>query len=43
MKQHVINEHGITLNWYKEQKKTTPHSITDFMSRQILYKLNDLS
>jgi hypothetical protein len=22
MKQHVINEHGATLNWYKEQKKT---------------------
>jgi len=43
MKQHVINEHGTTLNQYKEQKKTiTPHSIIDFMSGQILYKLNDL-
>lgn len=42
MKQHVINEHDTTLNWYKEQKKTTPHSIIDFMSSQILYKFNDL-
>ncbi len=42
MKQYVINEHDTTLNWYKEQKKTTPHSIIDFMSSQILYKLNDL-
>ncbi len=23
MKKHVVNEHGVTLNRYKEQKKTT--------------------